>query len=145
MIHIGFTGTARGMTERQWNAFRQYVLEASPAVFCHGDCIGADAQAHDAVRELVPTCRIFVYPANVASSKRAWKNGDRIFPPAAPLKRNKTIVHVTNVLVATPYTYDEMLRSGTWSTVRYARAYMKLQPSHGQKLLIINPDGTVRV
>jgi hypothetical protein len=40
--------------------------------------------------------------------------------------------------VAAPRTPIETLRSGTWATVRYARAY-------GRPVWIVLPDGSVRV
>lgn len=39
-----------------------------------------------------------------------------------PLARNRRIVAAVDVLIAAPETDREELRSGTWATIRYARA-----------------------
>ena len=41
--------------------------------------------------------------------------------PAPYLERNKEIVASSNLLIACPVGDKEELRSGTWSTVRFAR------------------------
>ena len=46
---IGFTGTQEGMSEKQRSSLRQVLADFfadGARVFRHGDCIGADAQAH---------------------------------------------------------------------------------------------------
>jgi hypothetical protein len=53
-------------------------------------------------------------------SKRAFCQGDVVLTPRPYLVRNRHIVDASSVLIATPKG-DEELRSGTWSTVRYAR------------------------
>jgi hypothetical protein len=56
--------------------------------------------------------------------------------PEAPfLKRNKNIVDYTDLLVACPNGFEEVIRSGTWATWRYAVKQEKLW-------IIIWPDGT---
>jgi predicted Rossmann fold nucleotide-binding protein DprA/Smf involved in DNA uptake len=50
--------------------------------------------------------------------------------------RNKVIVRETEILIAVPAETMEQHRSGTWSTVRYAR---KLE----RAVCIIRPDGTL--
>jgi hypothetical protein len=50
------------------------------------------------------------------------------------LERNTEIVKACDVLIATPKEQDEVLRSGTWATIRRARKYDK-------KLAVIFPDG----
>lgn len=56
--------------------------------------------------------------------------------PAFPyLDRDKHIVAESTVMIATPGTQKEVVRSGTWATIRYTRAAKK-------PLYIIFPDGT---
>ena len=50
------------------------------------------------------------------------------------LDRNKDIVDETNILMACPNKAEEVQRSGTWSTVRYARKV-------GKAVLIVYPSG----
>lgn len=52
------------------------------------------------------------------------------------LQRNKVIVDRCGVLVAAPGEAQEQLRSGTWSTIRYARRV-------GRPVIMVLPDGTV--
>ncbi|HJV74804.1 MAG TPA: hypothetical protein VJ654_11325 [Noviherbaspirillum sp.] len=102
MNKIGFSGTRHGMTAGQQQAFRQWIRERQPHEFHHGDCIGADAQAHDIVREVAPACRIVLHPP-INSSKRAFCHADIELLPHAYLRRNKNIVLATSELVATPF------------------------------------------
>lgn len=128
MTHLGFTGTKRGMTEGQSLEFLKWIRELQPRTFHHGDCIGADAEAHDIVWKLVHEeglhCQIVVHPP-IDEKFRAFKGeGDGYvvkLPPMSYLGRNKSIVRAVDSLIAAPKTIQEQLRSGTWATVRYAR------------------------
>lgn len=136
-MKIGFTGTQIGMTEAQKTRFRQLMLGFSFPVdeFHHGDCIGADSTAHDIVREIHPYTIIIIHPP-INGSKRAYRDGT-ILPAAEYLQRNKDIVDNTDGLIATPAQIGEQLRSGTWSTIRYARKLNK-------PIIIIYPNGGSR-
>lgn len=137
MTIIGFTGTGDGMTERQRMRLDRLLttyredLDAELR-FHHGDCIGADAEAHD-----LATGHGFethVHPPSIDKA-RAFKLGDVMYPLKPYLKRNDDIVAACNVLIATPGSYHELTRSGTWYTIRKARAMSKPH-------IIIYPDGT---
>jgi hypothetical protein len=121
---LGFTGTQRGMNDLQRVLFIGFVRGAEPTAFHHGDCVGADAQAHCIVRHLFPACRIVIHPP-IVDSKRAFMQGDEVLPPKEYLERNRDIVAACDVLVAVPFEDEEQLRSGTWSTVRAARRSAK--------------------
>jgi hypothetical protein len=103
--------------------------------FHHGDCVGADAEAHDSVRHEFPKVVIVIHPP-AKDTKRAFKKGDRSERPKQYLARNRDIARACQVLIATPKQDFEVNRSGTWSTVRYAREY-------GKKIYVILPDGEV--
>ena len=47
---FGFTGTQHGMTDAQKATLRDF-LAAGSGEFHHGDCIGADSEAHDIADE----------------------------------------------------------------------------------------------
>jgi hypothetical protein len=57
----------------------------------------------------------------------------RFEPPSRPLGRNRAIVRTVDLLVAAPSSAIEEIRSGTWSTVRFAR-------SQGRRVLILAPE-----
>jgi hypothetical protein len=132
--HIGFTGTQAGMNDLQKRLLRETILTVraeGPGEFHHGDCEGADAEAHD-IAEALGFKTVIHPPSNPA--KRAWKNGTTILTTLPYLDRNHAIVDATEILIATPKGNEEELRSGTWSTVRYAR---KIKRPH----IVIRPDG----
>lgn len=62
---------------------------------------------------------------------------DYLFPEEAFLKRDHRIVDVTDKLIAAPGQAAEVLRSGTWATVRYA---VKI----GRPGLTVYPGGLVK-
>jgi len=133
LARIGFTGTHRGMTYLQKAALRLLLDMLQPNEFHHGDCIGADAEAHHLVKEGVPGCRIVVHPP-LRTDSRAACNADIEWPPTTYIKRNRHIVVCTELLIATPFERSEQRRGGTWSTVRFAL--------HNKRpVLLIRPDG----
>lgn len=140
VISYGFTGTQVGMTgaqrDRVWkimvDAVGEYGRQGIEAR--HGDCIGADRDFHSICRTL--GLWIVGYPP-VVSGKRAWCDFDSEREPREYLERNRDIVNASDVLVACPAGVVEELRSGTWSTVRYAR-------KAGIPVMLVLPSGEVR-
>jgi len=124
-VKVGFTGTRRGMTTWQMYAFFEELagLESSIsrqiAEFHHGDCVGADADAHYIVRRFFPHIKITIHPPD-NPRQRALKVGDEYRPSFSYLTRNHHIVDETDCLFAAP-NGPEVMRSGTWATVRYAK------------------------
>jgi hypothetical protein len=147
MIHIGFTGTQSGMTQRQgevvWWLVRHKQFYAH-----HGDCVGADAEFHAIVKQVEWCYGVVVHPPTNAS-KRAFVALDpvrdvvRLEKPY--LERNHDIVDESTWLIATPKEDFMVLRSGTWSTVRYARSRLPAPivggPLSERKVLIVLPSG----
>lgn len=124
---IGFTGSQYGMTKLQKDAWTQLLRWLPVSAVRHGDCVGADEEAHTLYLEaynILPIVQI--HPSNMPY-KRAWTSGGTIVHnPLPPLQRNKYIAGCvagfrTDLLVAAPAQNWEILRSGTWATVRYAR------------------------
>jgi len=126
-MKIGFTGTREGMSQHQKEQFVVLMLDLKPTEFHHGDCEGADAEAHDIVRMFFPHVKIVVYPPK-SSYRQAFKSGDEHKEPEAYLSRDKKIVDSTDFLIGAPKQDNEIIRSGTWTTIRHARKTGK--PNH---------------
>ncbi len=90
--------------------------------FHMGLCIGSDVEAAAIARVL--GFWITGWPCTI-TSKRAYFRCDDEHIPAPPLERNHSIVNVTERLIATPKEMEEVLRSGTWATIRYAKKMRK--------------------
>lgn len=132
-MNVGFTGTQRGLTETQWATLCLLLYARAPGDFHEGDCIGSDAQAAYGARLI--GFRIIGHPP-INQSKRAFFPADEWRKALPYLDRNRAIVDAVQEMIATPGEFEEQLRSGTWSTVRYARRVGK--PVH-----VILPDGRV--
>ena len=119
MIRVGFTGTQRGLTDEQKAALDRlfHELGQDAVEIHHGDCVGADEEAHDLADN--HAFDIVRHPPD-KDDKRAFCTGGEERDPKPYLDRNKDIVDETDMLIACP-NGEERVRSGTWSTVRYAR------------------------
>jgi hypothetical protein len=140
MLRIGFTGTSRGMTPAQLNGLRgilsfAMLTEPHTPELHQGDCIGSDARANEEANRL-GWWTVGHPPTD--DSKRAFTKVDSEWPAQEYMVRNHEIVDVCSVLIATPATGQEVQRSGTWATVRYARKI-------GTPLVIIWPSGEIEV
>lgn len=132
-VILGFTGTQRGLSLFQREMLKELLLTQLVRMFHHGDCLGADNDAHKIVRDNLPKVLITIHPPN-NPYKRAFCDADVLRPAFPYLVRNKNIVDSCNVLIACPGEHTEQLRSGTWSTIRYARKMAK-------NMIIILPSG----
>ena len=135
MVKIGFTGTRDGASYEAHNTLRTVVQALKPLELHHGDCIGADSEAHSIARRSVETT-IVIHPPDV-DDLRAYRAGDVLKDPLPYLERNHHIVDDTNVLIAVPKTSVEIPRSGTWATVRYAIKQSK-------PVMVIKPTGEIQ-
>lgn len=142
-MNIGFTGTRHGMTSVQKEALRKCLEELTCGIgdctgkgsaFMHGDCVGADAEAHRIVRRSFPGLSINIAPSKI-DSLRAYCEGDVLMAPDDPLKRNEKIVDWASAIFACPAEFNEQSRGGTWFTIRFARKMAK-------PLTIVYPDGS---
>lgn len=131
---IGFTGTQLGMTTEQIVAVDILLFDDLIAEWVHhGDCIGADADFHRLAK--LSGLKTHGHPP-INPNKRAWCDFDEIEEEKEYLDRNKDIVDAVDFMIACPKEFREQLRSGTWSTIRYAR----IQRKPG---VIVWPDGKV--
>lgn len=134
-LPVGFTGTQRGLTTQQARSLGLVLHVLAPRSFHHGDCIGADEEAHNIFRVVCPDQKVVIYPP-VQDNKRSFRKGDEYHAAEPYLVRNRHIVDETSYLIATPGEKEEQLRSGTWSTVRYARKQRRL-------IFLIHTDGLI--
>ena len=135
-MSLGFTGTQVGLTGPQRNTLK-YILNSfyeKEFKIRHGDCIGADEEANNLAREI--GFKTIAHPP-INSVKRAFCSVDQELPAKEYLERNHDIVNYSRVLIACPKEAQEVLRSGTWATIRYARKQKK-------ETIIIYFNGTLR-
>lgn len=124
-MKIGFTGTRQGMTAAQRSAFKEILAKIDVDEFHHGDCIGADADAHHIIRDLFPGCTIISHPP-VDNSQRAGCESDFARRPKPFLVRNHDIADEADILIGCPKEGHEIKRgtrgAGTWATIHYGRS-----------------------
>jgi hypothetical protein len=129
---VGFTGTRKGMTKAQEEKVIATLKSLQPGYFRFGMAVGADWEAYLLVREHVPGCAIIAHPCNISNQQAKSITPDIMLPEDEPLKRNREIVLKSDVLIVCPAEKNEMLRSGTWSTYRFAQ-------KQGKKIILCNP------
>lgn len=140
-MRLGVTGSIKGATLAQAMKLWEIMASCEFRQLSHGDAIGVDALAHQAALAMrdfrsTPWPRIVLHPP-INESRRAFcKDADEIRDPKGYLARDKSIVDESDMLIAVPDTPEERLRSGTWTTVRYARKLHRF-------IIRINPDGDV--
>lgn len=125
------------MTAAQRAAVKALLVALMPDSVVHGGCVGADEDFHYLVRE-------FRIPTDIFWSNLVRKYADipldhaRVnFAPMPPLTRNKIMAALCDILIATPREDTEVLRSGTWATIRRARKFHR-------RIYIIYPDGKLK-
>jgi predicted Rossmann fold nucleotide-binding protein DprA/Smf involved in DNA uptake len=127
-FHVGVTGSRSIPTDWQQKRLLELLLflrSKGATTLHHGDCIGADAYAHNlAIRAGLE--HIVIHPP-LNEIHRAYchktgtpEKGITQHEPKPYLTRNRDIVAASNVMIALPKG-EEIVRSGTWATVRYAR------------------------
>lgn len=133
---MGFSGTREGMTDVQKSTVENVIDWFRPQELHHGDCIGSDAEVHAIARKHEYIWLVGHPPTD--DSRRAFCEFDQIRLPQEFKARDKRIVIESNILVATPKKPFEVLRSGTWTTIRYG--FEAKIP-----VLVVRPNGSVLV
>ena len=134
-MRVGFTGTRSGMTPEQMQALRKLLLSYDYLEFHHGDCIGADDEAHAIVTAGHDHVTTIIHPP-IDDSKRAWCVGDIVKPPKTYFARNRDIVQATDITIGTPFGPKGVPAGGTWYTLDYS-----VKTKHAT--IIIWPNGDV--
>jgi hypothetical protein len=148
-FHVGITGTRNALKTPQrhslevtlaWLAFG----DEDEVHLHHGVCVGADEEAH----KLARAGGGWIIHGHPGHSSRDRSTGwraesimadlDVTYPSKPYYARNYDINKASSILVAAPL-YPEAdprsARSGTWQTVRDARA-------RGRRIVLVWPDGT---
>ena len=139
--HVGFTGTRLGLESKQRFALRTMLglIHSQGGIwFHHGDCIGADEEAHIIARAL--GFKIHIHPPTDPKYQSLFtKQFEAMTEPRPYMVRNQDIIDYCNILVACPQQFPynpQPQRSGTWSTVY--KAFKKGIPQ-----TIVYVDGTI--
>src|SRR5271157_929261 len=128
---VGFTGNSRGASNFQLDELEaklKKLKEEGFDEFHHGLCIGADEQAAEIAKKL--GYRVVAHPGLASDPKnlryRSEFAGNDEMREAKPfIARDREMVDETERMLATPISRMEEVRSGTWTTVRYARSKNK--------------------
>lgn len=132
---VGFTGTRKGMSQKQKKVVQELLVELGATELHHGDCVGADSDAHDIARSLgLVLCG---HPPTVVQL-RAFKDCDMLSRAKPYLERDRIIVDETELLIATPaeYTRPDKPRGGTWYTLTYGE-------KRNKPVIIVYRDGRI--
>lgn len=124
-MKIGISGSRNGITKTAEGILTTFLANSKISEIHHGDCVGTDQTFHNICLSF--GMNIVIHPPS-NPVMRAFCEGGKVLPMKHFLERNRDIVDSVDFLIALP-------RSGTWSTIRYAR--------HCQKpVFIIFPDGS---
>lgn len=141
---FGVTGTRYGVSSAQQAKFTSLLfqevdyrnIDRSPLEkdqFHHGACVGTDETTARIAKETFGLWTV-AHPSNIYNFTTKFVS-DVTLKMKEPLVRNMDIVYEVQFLFALPAIKNEVLRSGTWSTIRAAR-------SRSVPGVIIFPDGT---
>ena len=132
---VGFTGTREGMTDAQKATVLEALGHYRAVEVHHGDCVGADADFDKLARQHGAV--VIVHPPE-DPRLRAYCTTAVVYPERPYLDRNRDIVDVSELLIATPKEDGERYKGGTWYTIHYAR-------KAGRGVLVVWPDGSTLI
>lgn len=135
---VGFTGAQGGLYGHQPTSIGRLLRELraqGASTFIHGGCVGSDEQAALIAAHLGYT--LDEWPGHIPE-KRTTFVSHITHDPRHTLVRNAIIVGKADVMIAAPAQVAEIIRSGTWATIRAARKARV-------PLAIVYPSGEVRM
>lgn len=120
---LGFTGTRQHVPEDRLDNLYEAIgclARGGAATLHHGMCFGMDEYGHGYAT--THALRTHGWPSNIPGTTAPLRV-TTLHTIEKPLVRNRAIVDASDLLIAVPMDPgNEELRSGTWATVRYARA-----------------------
>lgn len=137
--HLAFTGSKDRITVPQKQRLLCELKTARDQGFLwmhNGDCVEGDFIAATLWKSLKR--KVMLHPPLRDKYRAFFNKADIVCEPRGYLERDSDMVECSERLYACPQTYDEQRRSGTWTTIRYARK-LRLE------IVIVFPDGTIRV
>lgn len=136
--HLAFTGSKDRLTTSQKAALEDEIIDHREAGYLwmhNGDCVMSDEYA--ARMWVKYNGKVMLHPPIADKYRAFFEKATIVCEPREYLVRDHHMVDCSKRLIATPQTFDEQVRSGTWTTVRYAR---KLRLG----ITIVLPDGSIR-
>lgn len=135
-MKLGITGSRTGLSDSALKYLTKFIEDNLDIITeaHHGDCIGVDKIFHDICTD--KNIKIIIHPPD-NNLNRAYCKSDFIEPEKKYLIRNHDIVNACDFILAFPAGNQEILRSGTWATIRYAE-------KTGKKYNIVYPNGTIK-
>ena len=136
-MKLGVTGNRNGTTMQQRDTFTYWFSHYNKDIteFHHGDCVGVDEEICEIVQDISPAITIICHPP-ISTLYRAFTTYDLCMKEKDYLDRNHDIVDAVTVMWGFPTGFKEIVRSGTWATIRYAKRMNK-------ELFVAWPDGEV--
>lgn len=130
-MKLGMSGGRTGLSKEAKDILIKFIKNNKIVQVHHGDCIGSDKEFHDIC--VSHNIKTIIHPPD-DNKLRSFCKGDVILSAKKYLERNHDIVDESVMIIAFPSTQTEVLRSGTWSTIRYAKKKNK-------KIFIVYPNG----
>jgi hypothetical protein len=117
------------------------LVKTGRLVVHHGMCIGVDAEAHQLILRLRKDEKLKIdiigHPSDMHTTTAKLTGFTKVCQPKPPLDRNHDVVENSDILLAFPFEKEDVLRSGTWATVRYAKRCRV-------PILLVFPDGDMK-
>lgn len=140
MKSLGFTATREKVTPEQEITLTRILIQNfvyGYREFHHGCCVNGDELGAKLAKQVGYTVIAHPPTNKTLFSQHSFDISDIRQPELDYIQRNERIVEASNILLAVPGTPEEVVRSGTWATIRYARKCSKLR-------VIIFPDGKLK-
>ena len=133
-MSLGITGSRNGLTVEQYNQFKMLTDKMILKEVHHGGCVGVDSEMHQYFTD-VRKIKTILHPPLCQDLQGVFM-ADEVRPPLEYLTRNKNIVNYSDVVIGFPDHEKEIVRSGTWATIRYSKKSNK-------RTYIVYPSGSV--